>query len=102
MAIRTKLWQRWLLRFTVLPGMLAGRGFPKGAVAPRETRPQGVLSKAESLALFRARATELDVASRAAKHGQSMTHAYFGAARLPHGVMLCARHIEHHASRLAS
>jgi hypothetical protein len=100
MAIRTKLWQRWMLRLTVLPRILAGGEFPGGAVAPRETRPAGALGRAESLALFRQRAAELDAAARSATGSQKITHAYFGAAKLAHGVRLCARHIEHHAARL--
>lgn len=100
MAIRTKLWQRWLLRFTVLPRMLAGGAFPKGAVAPRETRPAGTLGRAESVALFRRRAAELEEAARSAKEGQRLTHAYFGAATLAHGVLLCTRHIQHHTAQL--
>ena len=100
MAIRTKLWQRWLLRMTVLPGMLMGKGFPKGAIAPRETRPASVLDQAESLALFRTRAGELERAAHSAKPGQRLTHAYFGEASLAHGMLLCARHIEHHAAQL--
>ncbi|MFA6957484.1 MAG: DinB family protein [Thermoanaerobaculia bacterium] len=101
MAIRTKRWQRWLLRLTILPRILAGGEFPRGAVAPRETRPTGTMGRAESLTLFRRRAAEFDEAARAAKNGQQITHAYFGAAKLAHGVRLCTRHIEHHAARLA-
>lgn len=100
MAIRTKLWQRLLLRLTVLPGMMAGRGFPKGAIAPRETRPQGTSNQAESVALFRARANELDTTVRSAPGSRRLTHAYFGSAKLADGVTLCARHIEHHAAQL--
>ncbi|MCM2316240.1 MAG: DinB family protein [Thermoanaerobaculia bacterium] len=100
MAIRTRLWQRWLLRLTVVPGLLAGGAFPKGAVAPRETRPGGVLDRPESIALFRRRAAELDEAARNAKTGQKITHAYFGPATVARGVLLCARHIQHHAAQL--
>lgn len=102
MAIRTKLWQRWMLRLTVLPRILKGRGFPKGAVAPRETRPTGTAGRDESLALLRRRAEELDRAARSARPGQTITHAYFGAANLADGVLLCARHVEHHAAQLDS
>lgn len=100
MAIRTKLWQRWLLRLTVVPRLLAGGAFPKGAVAPRETRPGGVVDRAESIALFRRRAAELDEAVRLAKDGQRITHAYFGSATVAHGVLLCVRHIQHHTAQL--
>lgn len=100
MAIRTKLWQRWLLRLTVVPRLLAGGAFPKGAVAPRETRPGGVLNREESITLFRRRAAELDEAVRNANDGQRITHAYFGSATVAHGVLLCTRHIQHHATQL--
>jgi hypothetical protein len=100
MAIRTKWWQMWLLRVTLLPGMLAGGPFPKGAVAPRETRTGAVRDRTESVGLFRLRAAELDAAARAAKEGQRITHAYFGSASVAHGMLLCTRHIQHHAAQL--
>lgn len=102
MRIRTSFWQMWLLRLTILPRILASGVFPKGAVAPRETRPQAGLGRDEGLALFRERAGQLEAAALAARPGQRLTHAYFGAAKLSHGVLLCTRHIEHHAAQLAS
>lgn len=100
MAIRTRRLQRWLLRLTILPRILTGGAFPKGAIAPRETRPGSVLDRAEGIALFRRRAAELDRAARSANPDQRLTHAYFGAATVSNGVLLCARHIQHHAAQL--
>ncbi len=100
MAIRTSFFQRCLLRLTILPRILAFGVFPKGAVAPRETRPEAGLGREEGVALFRRRAEELERAALAARPEQKLTHAYFGTARVAHGVLLCARHIQHHAAQL--
>src|SRR5215212_598738 len=39
MKIRTAMWMRLVLRAFMMPGILRGKGFPKGARAPREVRP---------------------------------------------------------------
>jgi hypothetical protein len=101
MQIRTSAWQQVLLRLLYVPRILRTGWFPKGARAPRETRPAGRgLTKAESTALFRTRAEEFETAVRAAPPSQQLTHAYFGTWSVTRGVALCARHIEHHAAQL--
>lgn len=100
MEIRTRIWQRWLLRLTVVPAILSGRPFPKGARAPRETRPGAVLDRGESVALFRNRASEFEEAARSAGPNGKLTHAYFGSSSVADGVLLCARHVQHHALQL--
>jgi hypothetical protein len=100
MEIRTSAWQRFILRFTIVPRVRKGF-FPPGARAPRETRPSGPLPpRGEGVALFRVRARELDDAARSAPPGQRLTHAYFGVSSLAEGIVVCARHIEHHRRQL--
>jgi hypothetical protein len=102
MQIRTTWWQRLLLRFTVVPRILGGHGFPAGARAPKETRP--VLSttdQRELIARFRERADRFAAAAAKTRGtSQRITHAYFGAARVPESMLLCTRHIEHHIKQL--
>jgi hypothetical protein len=106
MAVRTRAWQRLLLRFTIVPRLLRGGWFPPGARAPRETRPLETAVDAEPEALlaeFRRLAAEFQAAAEAAHardRRQRITHAYFGASSLEDGVLLCARHIEHHHRQL--
>jgi hypothetical protein len=100
MNVRTRFWARLLLRLTIVPGLLRGKPFPKGAVAPRDTRPAKGLDREEGLEIFRLRASELDEAARAARPGQKVTHAYFGSSGVADGVLLCARHIQHHTAQL--
>jgi hypothetical protein len=101
MAIRIGALQRWLLRMTVLRSILSGKGFPSGAVAPRETRPGEGADREASIELFRSRASEFEEAARVAPPERVLTHAYFGRASVGDGVLLCARHIQHHAAQLA-
>lgn len=104
MALRTKLWQRILLRFTLVPRLLRGAPFPKGARAPKETRPAvSNPDQAAAIAAFRVRAAAFEAAASAAQkanRGQKLTHAYFGRASLTNSVLLCARHVEHHLAQL--
>lgn len=104
MEVRTKAWQRLLLRWTLVPKILRGAGFPAGARAPREIRPVDALAdRASLLASFRDRAARFDAEIRLV-HGKrpraKLTHAYFGSAPLADAVILCARHIEHHRAQL--
>jgi hypothetical protein len=100
MEIRTSAWQRFILRFTIVPRVKKGL-FPRGARAPRETRPAGPLPRqVEGVALFRERARELVDAALSAPPGQRLTHAYFGVSSLAEGIVVCARHIEHHRRQL--
>jgi len=102
MEIRTSFWQRWLLRLTVVPGILKGGGFPENARAPRETRPvERQLSKEACLDLFRRKADEFEAEAANAAPGMKITHAYFGAAPVSEAVLMCARHVEHHRVQLA-
>lgn len=100
MQLRTKWWMRVLLRLTIVPKILRGGGFPAGARAPKETRPAlSTTDQHELIARFRERAARF-AAAAAADSTKSITHAYFGAAKVPESVLLAARHIEHHAKQL--
>lgn len=100
MNIRTPRWQQLLLRLSVAPRILRGRGFPRGAPSPRELRPGEGIPRERGLALFQERAKQFETAAAAARPGQRITHAYFGKASLATGVLLCARHIEHHTLQI--
>jgi len=103
MQIRTKLWQRVLLKVTMVPRILAGRGFPVGARAPRETRPALTSTDQGAAIAFRDRAGRFEVAAAEAQSGRPrtrLTHAYFGRMSLRDSVLICARHIQHHQKQL--
>jgi hypothetical protein len=104
MRVRTRLGQRLLLRLTLMPRLLRGARFPKRVTAPREIRPTDApADQRDGIALFRQRAVEFEAAARRARelspHAR-LTHAYFGASSVAHGVLFCARHIEHHRAQL--
>jgi uncharacterized damage-inducible protein DinB len=104
MHLRVPLWKRLVLRMTVLPRLLGGR-FPRGAPAPRETRPaaapataaEGVRRIRDATAAFRALVTD-DAHRRRARP----THPYFGRVRLAPAVRFMAVHTRHHQAQLAA
>jgi hypothetical protein len=103
MEVRTKLWQRVVLRFTMVPRILRGRGFPKGARAPKEMRPAVTsVDQPAAIAGFRDRAARFEVATAAAhQSGRArLTHAYFGKSSIKNSVLVVARHIQHHRQQL--
>ncbi|HEX2059479.1 MAG TPA: DinB family protein [Thermoanaerobaculia bacterium] len=106
MHVITRLWQRVLLRLFLVPRLLRGGAFPKRARAPRELRPGPPSgTQAEVIAKFRARAAEFEAAADEAQkrpRGGVLTHAYFGRSNVATGVLLCARHMQHHQRQLAS
>jgi hypothetical protein len=105
MQVRVRGWRQQLLRWTLMPRLLRGRPFPRGAPAPREIRPAPTVEPKEVLlARFRSHAEAFRTAvERAAAQtpGQTLTHAYFGTLSLAEGVTFCARHIEHHHRQVA-
>src|SRR5687767_13236978 len=61
MQIRTKWWQRVLLRFTLVPKLMRGAPFPANARAPRETRPVTANpDQAAAIAAFREKSGRID------------------------------------------
>jgi len=105
MQLRTRPWQRVLLRFTIVPRLLRGGWFPAGARAPRETRPPEVAgSHADVVARFNDLAARFEASMTSARSRNPdarLTHAYFGSTRLANAMLLCARHLEHHERQLA-
>jgi len=102
MKIRTPWYARIVLRLTIVPKILRGRGFPAGAPAPKETRPVlSITDQRELISRFRDRAARFAAAATNARGTEKrITHAYFGAAPIPQSMLLCARHIEHHMQQL--
>ena len=80
MKIRTKFFQRTMLRWTILPRLMRGAPFPAGVPAPRELRaPVANPDQAATIASFADRAGKLEAAAAEAegKRGVRLTHAYF-------------------------
>jgi DinB superfamily len=107
MRVRTGWWQRMLLRWTILPKIFRGAGFPEGAPAPREMRPGPLTARQaardSAIADFGDRVTRLEAAADAAHSrspGQRLTHAYFGRLSVRKGLLLNARHMQHHRTQL--
>lgn len=111
MKILPALWQRVLLRTTMLPKLLRGGPFPK-VRAPREIRPSGPgapeipgadVPRAEALAELRDLAGRFDERVRQTHQTNpkaKLSHAYFGRSSLAKSVVLCSRHIQHHWKQL--
>jgi hypothetical protein len=104
MQIRTKLWQRIVLRVTMVPKLLRGGAFPAGSRAPREIRPATAPpDQGAAITAFRDRAARFEAAAAEAQRSQRrvrLTHAYFGSSSIPDAVLLCTRHIQHHQKQL--
>jgi hypothetical protein len=102
MAIKTSFWQQMLFRLMFGWRILYFGKFPPGIKAPRETRPPAPLPKENALERFRSLRDDFEAAAQAAPPGHKLSHAYFGRAAASHGVLLCARHIEHHRQQLVT
>ena len=104
MQVRTKWWQRVLLRFTLVPKLMRGGAFPKGARAPRETRPVVTdPDQGAAIARFKDRVARFGVSATFAMNtrpGARLTHPYFGQSKIPNAVLLSARHVQHHRAQL--
>ena len=104
MKIRTKFWQRLMLRIVYLPRLMRGGTFPEGIRAPRELRdPPANPDQRAAIAAFRDRAIRFssEAADAIAKRRKvRLTHPYFGTSPLADGVLFCARHVQHHRKQL--
>lgn len=100
LSIRTKPWQQILFRLLFAWRILYFGKFPRGVKAPREVRPSAGLPKEEALLQFQSRSEAFDAAARAAAPGLKLSHTYFGRGSASDGVLLSARHIEHHRRQL--
>ena len=93
-------WKRAVLRWAILPRILAGR-FPAGARAPKETRPKtapespeaGVVHLRACAERFAAGICEADGAAR-------LTHPYFGRLEGLQILRFLAAHARHHHRQL--
>jgi len=94
-------WKTQYLRFTVLRRILAGRGFPEGAPAPREIRPgKTPPERAAALALLRSQLGEIERALGEAPADRRLPHAYFGMLRNEQMLGVQAAHLDHHRRQL--
>jgi len=99
--VRLPWWKRRLARFAYLPKIFAGK-FPKGAPAPRESRPKtGSATPAEAARRLRENAarfeTELTEAHRSRR--VRLMHPYFGKLTAPETFKLLAVHATHHRAQ---
>lgn len=104
MRMRTRAWQRAILRFTLRPRILAGSFFPHGIRSPREVRPPDEApERAAAVARFRERAGALVAALERARRGGErvrLTHPYLGRMNAAESLRFCAAHIRHHQAQL--
>ncbi len=111
MRLKTRGWQRFLLYFTYRRQILAGKGFPSGAKAPKEVRPaprreapdapEG--AREATLARFRASRESFVQALEEARRTRpkaTVTNAYFGALSLEEAYRFVAHHLDHHRPQL--
>ena len=103
MRVLGSRFQRLILRHTVLPRLLAGKPFPIGVRAPRETRPGEIIEDSDvalpGLADLAERFTR-ELTESAARRSVHLTHAYFGPMSPRQGLRLSTVHTRHHARQL--
>ena len=95
--------QRFILRYTLLPRLLASGRFPPNARAPAEIRPRQVAAGPEQgIAACSRQAEEFitALAERATAGPVRLTHAYFGPLNLRQALRLSAVHTRPHARQL--
>lgn len=103
LAIRTRWWQRLLLRLKVLPGILNHGRIPARAPAPREARPgPGPFPQDAVIAATLAAAATMQQHLEAARHrpGAGVTHHIFGRLSLAEVIRFGAVHNDHHTRQL--
>lgn len=101
--VRTSVWQRLLLRWTILPGLLKHGRIPRGAPAVREVRPgNGPFDQKEVLDRLHAQCEKfLDVlGDQQRPHKAQMTHPFFGKLDPDTALRFCTVHIVHHQRQL--
>lgn len=101
--VRTPAWQRLLLRWTILPGLLKHGRIPRGARAVREVRPgDGPFEQREVLDRLPVRCEQFLEALGDPPHSRSarVTHPFFGKLNSDTAVRFCTVHIIHHQRQL--
>ena len=96
-------WKSRLLRWILVPRILKGK-FPKGAIAPRGTRPEPASGpRVEQMAKLHEYAASFEIAIDAAyaKNGRgTITHPYFGPLSFAKFLKINAEHTRHHQRHL--
>jgi len=103
MRILLPAWKRFLLRRTVLPGLLSTGHFPPGVRAPREIRPTlPIATREEALRRLEGAASELETSCRQDPRGETLrlSHPYFGTLRASDLIRILAWHALHHRAQL--
>ena len=96
-------WKAAIARWLYLPKILRTGEFPKGARAPRETRPMNPAPlREEGISRVRIAARDLETALRADPDPAShrILHPYFGFLSLTTSLRLLARHTRNHRNQL--
>jgi uncharacterized damage-inducible protein DinB len=98
--------KRVLWRAIGLSSILWLKKIPRGARAPRESRPpEGVQDQMSLLAEFRERADRFEAIFRETwdrDPAKRVVHPYFGSLDLKEGMTMCTVHTRHHAAVLPS
>jgi hypothetical protein len=97
--------QRLVLRHTVLPRLLAGRPFPPGVRAPRETHPREIVADrgvALPALVHLAENFTRGLTEQSTRRTIRLTHAYFGSMSPRQGLALLTVHTRHHARQLTA
>jgi hypothetical protein len=105
MRLRGSRLQRLVLRYTILPRLLTGKPFPRGARAPREIRPTEIITDpvlAVTMLVNLAEQFTAALTQRATRPGVRLTHAYFGRLSPRQGLELSTVHTRHHAQQLTA
>ena len=103
--VRTSWWQRWLLRFKFLPGILEQGRIPGKAKAPSEVRPgPGPFAREALLAALRdgAQTVEAALSTRHADGGAGLTHHVFGRLTPAEALRFLTVHNAHHTRQLTT
>jgi hypothetical protein len=96
-------WKAAIARWFFMPKILRTGRFPRGARAPRETRPRiPSASREEGVAGVRTTARDLEAALRSDSDPAShqILHPYFGPIPLPTALHLLAQYTRHHRKQL--
>jgi len=101
LVVRTKWWQRVVLRKFLLSRILKSGRIPAGATAPRELRPSAIaLDRDALLEKLRSGAGRLDAELAEQRESARLTHPYFGRLNASAVLRFCAIHTRHHAGQL--